>query len=60
MLIKGKWAKDFHPVQDTDEEGGFVREDAGFRHWITPMAVPAPPAAQSSRPRPIATIYMSP
>mgnify|MGYP001828592375 CR=1 FL=1 len=35
MLIKGQWAKDFHPVQDTDEEGGFVREDAGFRHWIT-------------------------
>ncbi len=36
MLINGQWAKDFHPVQDTDEEGGFVREDAGFRSWITP------------------------
>ena len=36
MLIKGRWAKDFHPVHDTDEEGGFVREEAGFRNWITP------------------------
>jgi putative glutathione S-transferase len=36
MLIKGRWARDFHPVHDTDEEGGFVREDAGFRSWITP------------------------
>jgi len=36
MLINGQWSKKFHPVQDTDEEGGFVREDAGFRNWITP------------------------
>ena len=36
MLIKGRWARDFHPVHDTDEEGGFVREAAGFRNWITP------------------------
>ncbi len=36
MLVKGSWAKDFHPVHDTDEEGGFVREEAGFRNWITP------------------------
>ena len=36
MLINGQWAKDFHPVQDTDEEGGFVREESGFRNWITP------------------------
>jgi len=36
MLIKGRWARDFHPVHDTDEEGGFVREEAGFRNWITP------------------------
>lgn len=36
MLIQGQWAKDFHPVHDIDEEGGFVREDAGFRNWITP------------------------
>ena len=36
MLVNGQWAKDFDPVQDTDEEGGFVREESGFRHWITP------------------------
>lgn len=35
MLINGQWANNFHPVQNTDEEGGFVREDAGFRNWIT-------------------------
>jgi len=42
MLINGQWAKDFHPVHATDEEGGFVREDAGFRHWITPDGRPGP------------------
>lgn len=42
MLINGQWAKDFHPVQDTDEEGGFVREDAGFRNWITPDGTAGP------------------
>jgi glutathionyl-hydroquinone reductase len=36
MLVKGHWAKDFDPVQDTDEEGGFVREASNFRNWITP------------------------
>lgn len=32
MLISGQWAGDFQPVHNTDEEGGFLREDAGFRH----------------------------
>lgn len=36
MLQNGEWIKDFHPVQDTDEDGGFVREEASFRNWITP------------------------
>ena len=36
MLVNGRWTRDFHPVHDTDEEGGFVREAAGFRNWITP------------------------
>jgi len=35
MLINGKWSKDFHPVQATDDEGGFVREQSGFRDWIS-------------------------
>ena len=36
MLVKGRWTKDFHPVHGTDEDGGFVREEAAFRNWITP------------------------
>ena len=42
MLINGQWAQDFQPVHDTDEEGGFVREDAGFRNWITADGRPGP------------------
>ena len=36
MLINGSWARDFHPVHDTDDEGGFVRSESLFRNWITP------------------------
>lgn len=36
MLINGKWAKDFHPVQESDEKGGFLRHESSFRNWITP------------------------
>lgn len=42
MLINGQWAEDFQPVHDTDEEGGFLREDAGIRHWITVDGRPGP------------------
>ena len=42
MLINGQWASDFHPVHATDPDGGFVREDAGFRHWVTPDGRPGP------------------
>ncbi len=35
MLINGQWAKDFHPVQGTDDEGGFVRDTSQFRNWVT-------------------------
>ncbi|HBR97374.1 MAG TPA: glutathione-dependent reductase [Gammaproteobacteria bacterium] len=35
MLVNGQWAKDFHPVQATDEEGGFVRQGSVFRDWIS-------------------------
>lgn len=34
MLIDGVWQGRFHPVQGTDEKGGFVREQAGFRDWL--------------------------
>jgi putative glutathione S-transferase len=42
MLINGHWAKDFHPVQGTDDEGGFVREQSRFRNWITIDGDPGP------------------
>ncbi|HCO61047.1 MAG TPA: glutathione-dependent reductase [Porticoccaceae bacterium] len=42
MLINGQWAKDFHPVQGTDDEGGFVREQSQFRNWITIDGSPGP------------------
>ena len=36
MLVDGKWTAKWHPVQATDANGGFVREVAAFRNWITP------------------------
>ncbi|WP_029133869.1 glutathione S-transferase family protein [Sedimenticola selenatireducens] len=42
MLINGQWARDFHPVQGTDDEGGFVREQSQFRNWITIDGDPGP------------------
>ncbi|GAB4349525.1 MAG: glutathione S-transferase family protein [Gammaproteobacteria bacterium] len=42
MLINGEWAKDFHPVQADDGEGGFVRQPSQFRNWITPDGRPGP------------------
>lgn len=35
MLIHGKWTENWHPVQSTDEKGGFVRQTSSFRHWVT-------------------------
>lgn len=34
MLVNGVWQGRYHPVQGTDEKGGFVREQAGFRNWL--------------------------
>lgn len=36
MLVNGKWTAEWHPVQATDEKGGFVRQTSSFRHWVTP------------------------
>lgn len=36
MLVNGEWVADWHPVQATDEKGGFVRQTSSFRNWITP------------------------
>ncbi len=42
MLVNGKWTADWHPVQATDEKGGFVRQTSSFRHWVTPDGAPGP------------------
>lgn len=42
MLVNGKWDADWHPVQATDEKGGFVRQISGFRNWVTPDGAPGP------------------
>lgn len=34
MLVNGVWQGRFHPVQGTDEKGGFVRADSSFREWL--------------------------
>lgn len=36
MLVHGKWAEDWQPVQAKDENGGFVRQASSFRNWVTP------------------------
>ncbi|MCF1709728.1 glutathione S-transferase family protein [Tabrizicola sp. J26] len=36
MLVNGKWAEDWQPVQAKDDKGGFVRQISSFRNWVTP------------------------
>lgn len=36
MLVEGKWSGDWHPIQSKDQKGGFVRQDAQFRSFVTP------------------------
>ncbi len=42
MLVNGKWNANWHPVQGQDDEGRFIRQTSGFRHWITPDGAPGP------------------
>jgi putative glutathione S-transferase len=42
MLVDGKWAADWQPVQAKDANGGFVRQTSTFRNWITPDGRPGP------------------
>ena len=35
MLVNGEWSANWHPVQATDSNGGFVRQTSSFRNWIT-------------------------
>lgn len=34
MLVNGKWAEEWQPVQKSDAEGRFVRQDSGFRDRV--------------------------
>ena len=43
MLIDGVWQGRFHPVQGTDEQGGFVRQPSGFRERLGTERFPAEP-----------------
>ena len=45
MLVNGKWAADWQPVQATDGQGGFVRQTSSFRNWITPDGAAGPTGA---------------
>lgn len=58
MLIEGKWTADWHPVQATDEKGGFVRQTSSFRHWVTPDGRPVSLAKADLSPNLAATICM--
>jgi putative glutathione S-transferase len=42
MLVDGKWAEKWQPVQAKDEKGGFVRQESRFRNWITADGSPGP------------------
>jgi glutathionyl-hydroquinone reductase len=35
MLVDGKWTTDWHPVQQADAKGGFVRQISSFRNFVT-------------------------
>jgi putative glutathione S-transferase len=42
MLVDGKWAETWQPVQAKDAKGGFVRQESQFRNWITADGSPGP------------------
>jgi putative glutathione S-transferase len=42
MLVNGKWASDWHPVQAKDAQGRFLRQTSSFRNWVTPDGTPGP------------------
>lgn len=42
VLKDGRWDSDWHPVQDKDEEGRFIRQTSSFRNWVTASGSPGP------------------
>ncbi|MDX1608930.1 MAG: glutathione S-transferase C-terminal domain-containing protein [Halofilum sp. (in: g-proteobacteria)] len=43
MLVDGQWQGKFQPVQDRDDQGGFVRQPSQFRRWIGDDGLPPQP-----------------
>ena len=41
MLVNGRWCGEWQPFQDTDEKGGFVRQESRFREWVGGERFPA-------------------
>ncbi|QID17986.1 glutathione S-transferase family protein [Nitrogeniibacter mangrovi] len=35
MLVNGQWTEDWQPVQESDDDGRFIRQAAGFRHTVS-------------------------
>ena len=45
LLVDGVWQDKWY---DTSKSGGkFEREQAGFRHWVTPDGSPGPQSSKS-------------
>jgi glutathionyl-hydroquinone reductase len=42
MLVNGKWAAHWHPLQTQDAQGRFVRQASQFRNWISSGGGAAP------------------
>lgn len=43
LLVEGQWHTDWYDTKSTG--GKFVRQDAQFRHWVTPSGEPGPSGA---------------
>lgn len=36
MLVNGQWTEDWQPVQESDDDGRFIRQQSGFRDVVSP------------------------
>jgi putative glutathione S-transferase len=36
MLVNGRWTENWHPIQESDDDGRFMRQRSGFRQRIGP------------------------
>ena len=58
LLQNGKWVDQWYDTDSND--GKFVREDAGFRSWVTADGSAGPTGQVVLKPKPDATTSMSP